>query len=156
MKKVLKIVVIVLAIGLVAAQFVRPDRSLPPEVQAETLEASTQVPEDVRAILSRSCTDCHSNRTSYPWYSNVSPVSWFLQNHIEHGRSHLNISIWNTYETRRKLRRLDEICEQVRDGEMPLPSYLWIHWDARMQPGDADILCNWTEAEKARLQSQPQ
>jgi len=156
MKKALKITVLIVALAFIVAQFFRPDRSLPPEVQAETLEASTQVPAEVGAILSRSCADCHSNRTNYPWYSNVSPTSWFLQNHINEGRNELNISVWNTYPTKKKVRKLDKICEEVSNGEMPLPSYLWIHWNSKLRPGEAETLCSWTEAEKAKLENEPQ
>jgi len=156
MKKIIKIVVIILAVGFVIIQFIRPDRTNPAEDPSQTLEASTRVPDDVRMILSRSCADCHSNRTSYPWYSNVAPVSWFLTNHINEGRRELNISVWNTYEAKKKARKLGEICEQVEQGEMPLPSYLWIHWDAKMQNGDAKRLCEWAENEKDKLESSPQ
>src|SRR4051812_46577174 len=105
-----------------------------PEVQSETLEASTVVPTDVEAIFARSCADCHSNRTAYPWYSYVSPVSWLLADDINSGRRELNISTWNTTDIKRKVRKLDKICEEVQDGEMPLQSYLWIHWSAKLQP----------------------
>ena len=152
MKKALKIIVIVLAAAFVIAQFIRPDRTLPPENPAETLEASTQVPPDVESILTRSCADCHSNRTVYPWYSNVSPFSWFLANHINEGRRELNISTWNTTDVKRKVRKLDKICEEVQNGEMPLPSYLWIHWDAKVSQNDINTLCAWTDTEKQRLQ----
>ena len=155
MKKAIKIIVILLALAFIAIQFVRPDRANPPEDQAQTIEASMNVPEDVRIILGRSCADCHSNRTVYPWYSNVSPFSWFLADHIRDGRRELNISEWNTYEKRKKIRKLDEICQQVEDGEMPLPSYLWIHWDAKMKPGEAQTLCNWANAERDRLENAP-
>lgn len=152
MKKVVKIVIIVLAAAFVIAQLFRPDRTLPPENPNDTLEASTQVPQNVEAILTRSCADCHSNRTKYPWYSNVSPFSWFLADHINEGRQEMNISTWNTTDTKRKVRKLDKICEEVQNGEMPLPSYLWIHWDAKLSPADVETLCNWTDAEKQRLQ----
>ena len=155
MKKAIKIIVILLALAFIAIQFVRPDRANPPEDQAQTIEASMNVPEDVRMILGRSCADCHSNRTVYPWYSNVSPFSWFLADHIRDGRRELNISEWNTYEKRKKIRKLDEICQQVEDGEMPLPSYLWIHWDAKLKPGEAQTLCNWANAERDRLEATP-
>jgi hypothetical protein len=155
-KKILKLIILVLAIVFVAIQFIRPDRANPPENASETIEASTSVPADVGAILSRSCADCHSNRTIYPWYSNVAPFSWFLADHIRDGRREVNLSVWNTYETKKKLRKLDEMCEQVEKGEMPLPSYLWIHWDAQMKPGEAQTLCNWTDQEKARLQDSTQ
>lgn len=156
LKKVIKLAVLVLAIAFVVIQFIRPDLSNPPEVAGETLEASTMIPSEVGAILSRSCADCHTNRTIYPWYSKVSPFSWFLADHINDGRHELNFSVWNTYETRRKVRKLDELCEQVETGEMPLPSYLWIHYDAALKPGEAETLCNWARSEKARLQGPAQ
>lgn len=151
MKKALKIIVIVGVIAFVGIQFVRPDRTNPPIVEADTLEASMQVPEQVDAILNRSCVDCHTNKTQYPWYSNIAPVSWWLGNHISDGRRHLNLSIWNTYTAKRKAEKLGEICDQVESGEMPLPSYLWIHRYAVLKEGEAKTLCDWTEAEKAKV-----
>jgi len=150
-KKVLKITVIVLAVAFVIAQFIRPSMTNPPENKSDTLEASTTVPPGVEAILSRSCADCHSHRTVYPWYSNVSPVSWLLADDINDGRKELNLSTWNTTDTKRKVRKLDKICEEVQDGEMPLPKYLWIHWDAKLSQIDVNTLCSWTDAEKQRL-----
>ncbi|HKX83809.1 MAG TPA: heme-binding domain-containing protein, partial [Pyrinomonadaceae bacterium] len=94
MKKVLKVICIGFALLFAVAQFVRPDRTLPAIDPAMTLDTTATVPEDVRAILGRSCNDCHSNETVYPWYSNVSPASWFLQNHIDEGRNELNFSLW--------------------------------------------------------------
>src|SRR5829696_3530141 len=143
MKKIVKIVVIILVAAFVVAQFVRPNQTNPAVNAAETLEASVPVPDNVEEILKRSCNDCHSNTTSYPWYAQVSPVSWFMNDHIQEGRGELNFSIWNTYTAKRKDKKLDEICEQVKTGEMPLPSYLWIHRDAALREGDANILCDW-------------
>ncbi|MGI8787056.1 MAG: heme-binding domain-containing protein [Pyrinomonadaceae bacterium] len=150
-KKILKIIVVVLAVGFIAIQFYRPDRMNPPIVQAETLEANAQVPENVEAILKRSCNDCHSNQTNYPWYSNVAPFSWLLNNHITEGRQHLNFSVWATSDKNRKRRKLDEICDEVTNGTMPYNQYLWIHRDARLSEEDKKILCDWTETEKAKV-----
>ena len=151
MKKTLKIIVVVLFVTFIAIQFYRPDQTAPPIVQAETLEASTQVPEAVEQILTRSCTDCHTNKTVYPWYAQIAPSSWFLANHISGGRRNMNFSIWNTYETNRKRRKLDQICEQITEKEMPLPSYLWIHWNAKLSDEDVKTLCDWADGEKSRL-----
>jgi hypothetical protein len=152
MKKIVKIVVIVLAIAFVIAQFIRPSFTNPPVNAAETLGASVTVPDNVEAILKRSCNDCHSNTTSYPWYSQISPVSWFLNNHIEEGRGELNWSVWNTYPAKKKDRKLDEVCEQVKTGEMPLPSYLWIHRDAALSEADANTLCDWANETRRAIQ----
>ena len=153
LKKILKITFIVLAALFVGLQFVRPDFSNPAVVESEALRASAVVPDDVARVLSRSCNDCHSNETVYPWYSKVTPFNWFLADHIDAGRHDLNFSVWNTYSQDKKLRKLDEICEQVEHGYMPLPSYLWIHRDAVLGTGDAELLCNWTRMERERISS---
>ena len=151
MKKALKIAVIVLVAAFIILQLFRPEFSNPPVNPEERLEAATNVPEKVRAILKRSCADCHSNETEYPWYSKIQPSGWFLSDHIETGRQELNLSVWKTYEPRRQRRKLSEICEQVQAREMPLPSYLWIHRDAVLSDDDIKTLCDWTEAESAAI-----
>jgi hypothetical protein len=150
-KKIVKIVAIVVVLLFLLIQFVRPDRNNPAVNPADTLEATTKVPENVKAVLARSCADCHSNETTYPWYSNVAPFSWLLADHIRDGRRELNISEWGTYPARKKTKKLEEICEQVSEGEMPLSSYLWIHRDAALTDADRGLLCDWAKAERARI-----
>lgn len=152
MKKILKIAAIVVVLVFIVLQFFRPDRSNPAIIESETLEASTNLPADVKAVLQRSCSDCHSNRTEYPWYSNISPFSWFLMDHISTGREEMNFSIWNTYSPKKKNKKLEEICEKVEAGEMPLPSYLWIHRYAALSESDVRLLCDWAKQEKAALE----
>lgn len=155
--KYVKIAVIVLFVAFLAIQLYRPDFTNPPVVESENFLAGNRVPENVKAILVRSCADCHSNETVYPWYSYIAPSSWFLANHIAEGRRELNFSKWNTYETRRKTHKLDELCEQVEAREMPLPSYLWIHWNAKLSDEEIKTLCDWSNAEKQKLSAeQPQ
>lgn len=151
MKKALKIVIVVLVVAFVAIQFYRPDRTTAPIVQAETLEASTQVPENVAATLKRSCNDCHSNQTVYPWYAEIAPASWLLANHIDEGRREVNFSVWNTYSAKKKIRKLDEICQQITDGEMPHYQYLWIHGNAKLSDDDKKMLCDWARTETAKI-----
>ena len=146
MKRILKFIVIGLAVLILTAQFIRPDFTNPPVVEADKLETITDPPEEVRALLRRSCMDCHSNETAYPWYSNVTPFSWFLAGHIADARAELNFSEWGTYNERTRERMLEEICDSVRSGEMPLPSYLWVHRDAILEKGEIEILCSWTGA----------
>jgi len=151
MRKILKIIALVLIFGFVVIQFYRPDRTNLPVVQAETLEATTQVSDNVAAILKRSCSDCHSNETIYPWYSNISPFSWLLADHIEEGRRELNYSVWNTYSAKKKRHKFEEICEQITSGEMPHNQYLWLHADAQLSEEDKKIVCDWAETEKAKI-----
>ncbi len=151
MKKALKIIAIVLVVAFIVIQFIRPDFTNPPVTQAETLEANLQVPENVQSIINRSCKDCHSNETKYPWYSYIQPSAWFLANHIQEGRGQLNMSEWKSLTATRQKRKLSEVCQQVQSKEMPLPSYLWIHRDAVMSDADIKTLCDWTEAERAKI-----
>jgi hypothetical protein len=156
MKKLLKILALLLVAAFAISQFFRPDRTNLPVVEAETLQASMQVPEEVDAIFSRSCNDCHSNKTEYPWYSDVAPVSWWLADHVSDGRRHLNFSVWNTYQDKKKAKKLEEICEQVESGEMPLPSYLWIHRYAILKEGEAQTICTWANAERSKIKAAEQ
>ena len=151
LRKILKITVIVLVIGFIALQLVRPNFTNPEVVEAETLAASTSIPTNVHEVLRRSCYDCHSHETRYPWYSKISPFSWFLAGHIEDGRQEVNFSVWNTYSAEKKVRKLDEMCEVIENAEMPLPSYLWIHWDAKLSKEDGAAICEWAKAESKRL-----
>ncbi len=151
----MKLVVILIAAAFIAVQFFRPDFTNPSVNQAETLEAAVSVPENVEAILTTSCKDCHSNATRYPWYANIQPTAYFLADHIKDGRRHLNFSVWNTYETRRKKQKLDEICEQAESREMPLPSYLWIHRSAKLSDEQIKTLCDWSKQEQDRLNQTP-
>ena len=155
-KKILKILAIVLVLAFVIIQFFRIDKAAPPINRNETLEAAVNVPPDIALILGRSCADCHSYTTVYPWYVNIQPAAWFMKDHIDDGRRQFNMSIFNTYTTRKKAKKLDEICEQVDSGEMPLPSYLWIHRDAALQDTEAKALCDWAKTEKEKISPEDQ
>ncbi|MGI9035335.1 MAG: heme-binding domain-containing protein [Pyrinomonadaceae bacterium] len=151
MKKALKITAVVLFLAFVAIQFVHSDFTNSPIVAGQNLEAVTQVPDDVQKILTRSCADCHTNNTVYPWYSKIQPSAWFLAGHIKDGRKQLNFSEWGNYENSRRRRKFGEICEQVENREMPLPSYLWIHWNAKLSDDEIKKVCDWTESEAAKI-----
>ena len=108
-------------------QFIRPARTNPPVDPSRTLEAAVTVPPQEAKILSRSCADCHSNQTVWPWYSNIAPVSWFVIDHVNQGRRHMDFSAWlrpgiddPAQYTRQKLR---SACNRVKTGNMPLFSY---------------------------------
>ena len=152
MKFALKICILFIAAIFVILQFFRIDQTNPVVSAGETIDAAVEVPPDIQIILGRSCNDCHSNTTIYPWYANVQPTGWFVKNHIDDARRHLNFSTFNTYSLSKKQKKLSEMCEQVRSSEMPLPSYLWIHRDAQMQPGEAEALCSWTNQAIAFLE----
>jgi hypothetical protein len=153
--RILKWVAIVLGLAAVGIQFVRPARTNPQLDHSQTLEAHTQMTPEVAKIFERSCNDCHSNKTTWPWYSNVAPVSWWLIDHVDHGRSHLNYSQWGKLLPADQQHSLQEICDEVLDGNMPLPSYLPMHPQARLSEQDKKVICDWTEAERQRMAAKP-
>jgi hypothetical protein len=144
-----KSLLVALALLVLGAQLYRPDRSNPPVDDSRTLEAGMQVPAAVRGILDRACADCHSHRTTWPWYSHVAPVSWMIANHVREGREHLNLSEWPGRHNPAKL--LEEMCEEVEHGAMPLGGYVRLHSRARLSEQDKQTFCGWTRSESARL-----
>lgn len=131
-------------------QLVRPDRSNPPVNPAHSLLPRT--PPAVRAILDRSCRDCHSNETRWPLYSQVAPMSWMVASHVHEGRDRFNYSEWTAYDSDEQDKLLGSMCSLPRRGRMPLPSYLWIHRGAKLSAGDVAALCDWSEKMRDTLQ----
>jgi hypothetical protein len=133
-------------VGAFAIQIVRPARTNPPTDPARTLTAIAPVPAGVHDVLVRGCQDCHSNDTRWPWYSNVAPISWFVIDHVNHGRRHFNYSDWAQYDRDKMPGLLKDICELTRKGDMPMSSYLWLHPESRLGDTDVAVLCEWTDS----------
>ncbi len=150
-----KVLLTILVILFIAIQFFGPDRTNPPVEREKTVQALTDIPESVSQILQRSCYDCHSNETRWPWYSYVAPVSWLVVKDVQDGRSHLNFSDWAQYSERKVEKALDEICEEIQEGAMPLKQYLWLHPDARLSAEEVQAICDWTQAELSRMGAAP-
>lgn len=123
--------------ALVIAQFVPVSRSNPP------IEGEVAAPDDVREILRRSCYDCHSNESRWPWYSYVAPVSWLIVHDVNEAREHLNFSAWSTYDVEERQENLEELWEEVEEGEMPLWFYVPLHPEARLSEEDQRALRKW-------------
>ncbi len=141
------VLLLVLLGAFLILQFFQPDKNLGnPEPDTDFLRVS-RVPDTLAAVFLTSCYDCHSDHTMYPWYNRISPVSWYLNNHIREGKSHLNFSSWGILDKAQKITLLDEICEECGDGTMPLNSYLLIHKDAVLSAGEIDAICKWAESE---------
>ena len=153
MRKVLKGAAAILFLLFAGVQLVRPARVNPTDVAGQSLEEHARVPPEVAGVLKRSCMDCHSNRTDWPWYSNVAPASWFVIDHVNHGRRHLNFSQWGEYDRRRADDLLNDICRTAKSGFMPLDSYTLVHRSAHLTPADVKTLCDWAGTEQRRLAS---
>jgi hypothetical protein len=109
------------------------------------------MPPEIAAIFERSCRDCHSYNTQWPWYSHIAPASWFLISHVNEGRRHLNFSEWASYDSKKARKKLEDICNEVEEGVMPLKSYLLLHSEAKLSPDEVQKICEWVEAERQRL-----
>lgn len=105
--------------------------------------AAIEIPGAVESIVKRSCFDCHSNETVWPWYSRVAPMSLFVSHHVEEGREHLNFSEWKNLPAGEQKKLLDEILEEVEEGNMPLGSYTWIHGEAKLTGTDVNLMLRW-------------
>jgi hypothetical protein len=144
----LKKVLLLLLVVLVVIQFFHPAKNLDASAAATANDISKvmAVPDNVQDILKRSCYDCHSNNTTYPWYSKIQPVAWWLNNHIEEGKGEINFNEFATYRLRRQYKKLEEIIEQVKEDEMPLSSYTLIHKDAVLSKDQKLALSSWAGA----------
>jgi len=111
-----------------------------------------KAPDNVTSILKRSCYDCHSNHTNFPWYSYVAPVSWFTKHHVKDAREKMNFSKWNSYDDEQKVKYLNKIPKAVEFNKMPLPSYLLIHKDAKLSDEDKKSLSDWASEAKFDLE----
>ena len=136
----IKIILAVLVIAFIGAQFVPVERTNPP-VTGE-IEAPVQVSE----ILKRSCYDCHSNESEWPWYSRVAPASWLVVSDVNEAREHMNFSEWNKYSQEKKEEKIEEIWEEVESGEMPLWFYVPLHPEAKLSAADKELIHKWTAA----------
>ena len=155
MRRLLMRSVIIVAILLVVIQFIRPARTNPPIDPTRTIEARTQLPEEVGMLLDMSCSDCHSYETKWPWYSKVAPVSWLLWSDVQEGRSALSLSDWAQYDARRANEKLANIEKMVSRGVMPLWQYRLMHREARLSSSDVKLLVEWTRAERQRSGGKP-
>jgi len=141
--KVVKKVLILLLIVFVGIQFVPTNRNQSTEILDTDFSKTFEVPQDVQQLLETSCYDCHSNNTNYPWYNKIQPVSWFLEHHIEEGKEELNFSDFGSYSGRKQKSKLKSVISQIEDDKMPMPSYTFMHADAKLSEADKKLLINW-------------
>lgn len=138
-----KKIILGLAVIFLIMQFFRIDKTNPPIVAEQDYLNITQPPAQVAQLIKVACYDCHAHTTEYPWYTNIAPVSWWIDNHIQHGRKHLNFSIWSTYSVKKANHKLEECYEMLEDTEMPLLSYMVAHPDAWISDEERTMLVDW-------------
>lgn len=139
MKKLL----LILAALLVLAQFVQPDRSVEANAPEHDLLTVTRPSAAVQDLLHAACYDCHSDRTTYPWYSRITPLNFWLQDHIDEGREEFDMSSWGRRRAKWQRHKAEESAELIEQEEMPLPSYTWVHGAARLDPTQRKLLADF-------------
>lgn len=140
-----KIILSVLVL-LLAIQLIRIDKTNPPVEPSKDFITLTHPSKEVEIILKDACYDCHSNTTTYPWYSNVAPISWWLKHHVNEGKEHLNFSEWSDYSKEKQAHKLEEMEEEVKEGEMPLDSYTLTHANAKLSLKQRESLVLFIES----------
>ncbi len=112
--------------------------------------SNTNASKEVKEIIKETCYDCHSNQPKYPWYAKIAPLSWWINDHIQHGRKHLNFSEWNSYSSEKKVHKLEECWQEVNEEEMPLYSYTIMHGEAQLSDDQIKELVNFFKKEAAK------
>ena len=141
-----KKILFVLLIILIVIQFFHPARNKSEGEQPNKVSTLYPVSSEVKSILDKACMDCHSNNTAYPWYSKIQPVDWWMTHHVNEGKRELNFDEFATYNLRRQYHKLEEVMKQVKDNEMPISSYTWIHKDAILTTAEQNGLINWADS----------
>jgi hypothetical protein len=130
---------------LIIIQFFQPKKNDTVANPKNDIVFALEMPANVKKKIVNACYDCHSEKTRYPFYNRIAPVSWLLANHIREGKAKLNFSAWATYEKKEQIKLLDEICEVITNNEMPLKSYVIMHSNAIINEKEKADICAWAE-----------
>ncbi|KGL62730.1 heme-binding domain-containing protein [Polaribacter sp. Hel1_85] len=152
--KILKKTLLILLIILLILQFFGPDKNEGDLASVNVFISETNPPENVHKILKESCFDCHSNKTNYPWYNKITPVNYWLADHVKDGKKHLNFSKWSEYSLKKKEHKMDELHEEVEKKKMPLDSYTWTHSEANLTQEQIDVVVSWGKKVQANYKQQ--
>jgi hypothetical protein len=148
-----KKILITLAILLVIIQFIHPEKNKAPGRQANALATLITVPDNIKNIFAKACNDCHSNNTRYPWYSRIQPVDWWMNNHVRKGKREFNFDEYANRPLRYQYHKMEEIADEVEEGEMPLDSYTWMHRDARLTETEKKEVIDWANSVRKNMES---
>jgi hypothetical protein len=148
----LKKILIGLLFVFIFLQFIRPTRNISDVSSSNHFSTKYNIPENVETILQKACYDCHSNNTTYPWYTNVQPVGLWMQGHVNDGKDELNFSEFATYSPKKARHKMEECVDMIKEGEMPLPSYTWTHKDAILTQEEKTTLTDWASATAKKIE----
>jgi len=139
---------------LVIIQFIRPEKNINTAVTALDMNVMYPIPDSVAQVLQKACYDCHSDNTRYPWYNNIQPVAWWLNNHITDGKKELNFSEYGKRTLPKQAKKLKKIAKEIQEGDMPLSSYTLIHKDAVLTDAEKKMLIDWATGLSQQISAQ--
>jgi len=150
----IKKISIALLVILVLIQFIPVEKNDSGDQQFN-ISNNYEIPGNVQTILKNACNDCHSNQTEYPWYSKIQPVGFWLNNHIQDGKRHLNFSEFTNRPLAYQNHKLEETIEMVEQNEMPIPSYTYmgLHPEANLSEGEKQEIIDWAKSQMAMLKA---
>jgi hypothetical protein len=154
MKKAWIIIIVSFFFIFVAIQFFPPKKNDNLVNPQNDIVFKLEIPAPVKKKIVDACYDCHSNKTVYPFYNNIAPVSWMLARDIKEGKGHLNFSEWANYDRKTQIKLLTKICDEIKAGEMPLKSYVFFHSRAIINPKELEEICQWTEQASEQVMGQ--
>jgi hypothetical protein len=138
---------------VVLASVVHPFGPVKARSSNTPLLAGAPLDPSITRLVERSCQNCHSERTDWPWYSYVAPMSWLIENDVRRGRSHMNLSHWDEYTFEKQQEILTELSAMVRSRQMPPARYLQLHPSAKLSDAEIDQIYQWARGERRRLKS---
>ncbi|MBT4915791.1 MAG: heme-binding domain-containing protein [Formosa sp.] len=141
-----KILVVLISLFMVS-QFLSPKKNQSGLYAVNQFFLDTNTPKEVQILLKEACFDCHSDQTDYPWYNSITPINYWLNSHIKGGKKHFDVSKWFSYSDNRKVHKLEELVEEVKERKMPLKSYTWTHKSAVLDQNQINSLVNWANRE---------
>ncbi len=148
----IKKISIAVLIILVVIQFIPYEKNLSNDMEFD-VSKSYNVPDNVQTLLKGACNNCHTNQSTYPWYSNIEPVGYWLNHHITDGKKELNFSTFIKQPIAVQNHKFEEVVEMVEEKKMPLPSYtyLGLHPEAKLTDEDRKVIVDWAKEQMAML-----
>src|SRR5262249_53736040 len=119
---------------------------------APLLAGSGMTPE-VASVVDRVCANCHSEKTRWPWYSNVAPASWLVGNDVKRGRKLFNMSRWEDVAAAEQDLLLKAMSRVIENREMRPHRYVVLRPEAKLSVDETVQIIEWTRAERRRLRA---
>lgn len=141
--KILKKIIAILLIVFVGIQFIPTTRNQSNGISETNFIKTFNVPENIQNLFEKSCYDCHSNNTTYPWYHKIQPMRFIMDKHIKNGKKELNFSEFGVYSKRKQKSKLKSVVSQVRDDEMPILSYKLTHKGTKLSDSEKQQIIAW-------------